>query len=70
MFFFVARGHSINEHTPDIFGMPFKFVIAGEGLSLGGVYIVWILLVVALYPLCSWFNKYKMQRNNWWLSYL
>ena len=70
MFFFIARGHSINEQTPDLFGMPFKFVIAGEGLSLGGVYIVWILLVVALYPLCSWFNKYKMQRNNWWLSYL
>ena len=35
MFFFIARGHSINEQTPDLFGMPFKFVIAGEGVSLG-----------------------------------
>jgi uncharacterized membrane protein len=70
MFFFVARGHSINEQTPDLFGMPFKFVVAGEGVSLVGVYIIWILLVAALYPLCAWFNKYKINRNNWWLSYL
>jgi uncharacterized membrane protein len=70
MFFFIGRGHAINEDTPDLFGLPFKFVIAGEGLSLGGVYIVWILLVLVLYPLCKWFNNYKMYRNNWWLSYL
>ena len=70
MFFFMARGHSINEQTPDLFGLPFKYVIAGEGLPLGGVYIVWVLLVLSLYPLCNWFNKYKMYRNNWWLAYL
>ena len=70
LFFFIGRGHSINEQTPDIFGLPFKYVIAGEGLGLGGVYVVWILLVLALYPLCYWFNKYKMYRNDWWLAYL
>lgn len=70
MFFFLARGHSLTEDTPDLFGLPFKFVVAGEGLPLGGVYIIWILLVLMLYPLCNWFNKFKMQRSEWWLSYL
>ena len=67
---FVSRGHDITEKTPEIFGMPFKYVIAGEGYSLATVYVIWILLVLALYPLCYWYNKFKAARNNWWLSYV
>jgi uncharacterized membrane protein len=45
--------------------------LKGYGFSLPGVYLVWIGVVVALYPLCAWFNKVKSNnRQHWWLSYL
>ena len=40
------------------------------GYSLGQTYCIWILLVVALYPLCRWFGNVKARRKDWWLSYL
>ena len=43
---------------------------ATYGLSLAGVYVVWLLVVVALYPLCRWFADLKQRRSDWWLSYL
>lgn len=36
------------------FGRP-----AGAGIALGGVYLVWIALVIFLYPLCRWYGRYK-----------
>ena len=36
------------------FGRP-----AGAGVDLGMVYLVWLGLVVALYPLCRWYGRYK-----------
>jgi len=43
----------------------------GYGFSLWIVYLVWILVVVLLYPLCKRFDKYKSShRHQWWLSYL
>ena len=41
----------------------------GWGYSLPVVYLVWILLVLALYPLCSWFAALKQRRGDAWLSY-
>jgi hypothetical protein len=38
------------------------------GLSLPGVYLVWLLVLVLLYPVCRWFAVLK-QRGGWW-SYL
>jgi uncharacterized membrane protein len=39
--------------------------------SLGVVYIVWIIVILILYPLCKWYDKYKMNnKDKWWLSYL
>jgi hypothetical protein len=26
--------------------------------------------VLALYPLCRWFNGYKQRHTQWWLSYV
>jgi len=40
------------------------------GLSLAGVYVIWLLVVAALYPLCRWFADLKQRRSDWWLSYL
>jgi uncharacterized membrane protein len=45
--------------------------LKGYGFSLGIVYLVWIAVVVALYPLCRWYDRYKQQhKEKWWLSYM
>ena len=45
--------------------------LQGYGFSLAGTYAVWILVVVLLYPLCKWYDKYKTNhKEKWWLSYL
>jgi hypothetical protein len=44
--------------------------LLGEGVTLKYVYLIWILLVVALYPLCKWFSDLKQRKNYWWLGYL
>ena len=43
---------------------------ADYGYSLGTVYLLWILVVVLLYPACLWFARLKERRKDWWLSYL
>jgi uncharacterized membrane protein len=41
------------------------------GFSLWGVYIVWIIVVVLLYPLCVYWNSFKIRnKKKWWVSYL
>lgn len=42
----------------------------GWGLSLPQIYLAWIFVVCALYPLCRWFAGVKRRRNDPWLSYL
>ncbi|HEU4530870.1 MAG TPA: hypothetical protein VFR59_06765, partial [Steroidobacteraceae bacterium] len=42
----------------------------GWGYGLGVVYAVWILAVLALYPLVKWFADIKRRRRDWWLSYV
>jgi uncharacterized membrane protein len=45
--------------------------LKGFGYSLPVVYIIWIILVIALFPLCQWYDNYKRaHREKWWLSYL
>lgn len=43
---------------------------AGWGFGLLGVYVVWIVVVLALWPLAAWFAGVKQRRRDWWLSYL
>jgi uncharacterized membrane protein len=40
------------------------------GYPLWLVYIMWILVVALMYPLCLWFSRVKERRSDWWLSYL
>ena len=40
------------------------------GYGLLGVYLLWIAVVVLLYPLCRWFARLKQERRDVWLSYL
>jgi uncharacterized membrane protein len=42
----------------------------GVALSLVGVYLVWLFVLILLYPLCCWFAALKQNRTEWWLSYL
>ena len=45
--------------------------LSGYGFSLGIVYLVWISIIAALYPVCKWYDGYKsMNKEKWWLSYL
>ncbi|GGG40763.1 hypothetical protein GCM10011378_16270 [Hymenobacter glacieicola] len=38
--------------------------------SLLRAYVVWLLVVVALYWPCRWYRNYKARHAHWWLSYL
>lgn len=42
----------------------------GWGYSLPIVYLVWVSVVIALYPVCRWFAGVKKRRHDAWLSYL
>jgi uncharacterized membrane protein len=57
--------------SKDIVGQtPFLFRPVQFGYPLWAVYAIWIVLIMALYPLCKWYNKYKATHTQWWLSYL
>lgn len=43
---------------------------SGYGFSIEIVWLVWIAIVVSLYPACRWFAHLKARRRDWWLSYL
>jgi uncharacterized membrane protein len=43
---------------------------SGYRYELPGVYAVWLLVVVLLYPLSRWFAELKQRRREAWLSYL
>ena len=40
------------------------------GFGVGGIYALWLLVVLLLYPLCRWFADLKQRRRDVWLSYL
>jgi len=40
------------------------------GYDLWVTYLVWIVIVAGVYPLCAWFARIKEQRRAWWGSYL
>ena len=44
---------------------------ATSGLGLGAIYLVWLSVVVILYPLCNWYQRYKAKHpEKQWLRYL
>ena len=45
--------------------------LKGYGFNLVTVYLVWVLVILLLYPLCKKFDSYKQtHKEKWWLSYL
>jgi uncharacterized membrane protein len=61
----VAQGFSAEQ-----FITHYRFFPRGFGVGLPGVYLLWIAVVVALYPLCRWVASVKARRRDWWLSYV
>jgi len=52
----LLQGYSWNDIQAGTlsFGRPAK-----AGVDLGTVYLIWLGLIVALYPLCRWYGRYK-----------
>jgi hypothetical protein len=67
---FFIKGHGMDESLQLIFGQPNYFVIPGEGFSLTIVYLIWIALVIMLFPVCKRFSDLKSVSKSGWLSYL
>lgn len=66
----IATGFSFSDMVIDLW-VTLQPQLQGYGFNLWVVYLVWIVLTVALYPICSWYNDYKTaNRQKWWLSYL
>ena len=42
---------------------------ADFGFGITGVWCVWLLVVLLMYPLCVWFAQLKQRRRDAWLSY-
>jgi uncharacterized membrane protein len=48
----------------------YRFYPKGYGIALPGVYAVWALVILILYPWCRWMAGVKARRRDWWLSYV
>jgi uncharacterized membrane protein len=55
--------------SPDLASFPFT-PPPGWGFSLPVIYLVWVIVVVLLYPLCRWYAALKQRSSDPWLSYL
>jgi len=54
-----------------IFGFNLGRPKTGSGIELWAIYLVWIAVVVVMYPLCKWYGAYKQNhRDIKWLRYL
>jgi len=68
---FYIQGNITQQALDSMQNLPFLYVIPGKGFGLLAVYGVWIVVVIAMFPLCKWYNAYKTtHKEKWWLSYL
>ena len=65
---FFVEGFSQKDILPQ--NSPFFFRPDHFGFHLPGVYLIWVLVLIILYPLCKKYNRYKSTHSKWWLSYL
>ena len=70
-FAFFMRGHTFAEDAADLSTPFIKFIKEGEGVQLRYVYLIWLAIVIILYPVCKWYDNYKTRhKQKKWLSYL
>jgi hypothetical protein len=66
-FHFITGGNFLaGPATPGYFGG----IPIGAGYRLPWVYLVWIVVILMMYPLSKKYNEYKSTHTHWWLSYL
>ena len=68
MIAFFISGYGIKDIHPK--HTPFLFRPDDFGVNLPAMYAIWTFVIICLYPLCKWYNKYKSTHYQWWLSYL
>jgi uncharacterized membrane protein len=57
-------------NPPPSMGTPARLFPTGFGYSLWVTYVMWIVVVVSLYPVCRWYAGAKATYRKPWLSYL
>ncbi len=63
-----CKGYAISDMN---FGTSFGRPKDGAGIELWAVYIIWILVVLIMYPLCKIYSNYKhLHPESKWLKYL
>lgn len=66
MILFFVNGHTLAQANTGML----LFRPADFGYTLPVVYLLWIALVLLMYPLCKSYGQYKAMHKHWWLSYL
>lgn len=67
--YMIQTGKSLSEID---FRFPATFggITSEGGVSLFWVYVAWILIVLGLYPLCAWYERYRRENRRWWTRFL
>jgi uncharacterized membrane protein len=55
--------------SPDLAHFPFSQP-PGWAASVPVLYLMWLVVLVLMFPLCRWYAGVKRRRTDWWLSYL
>ncbi|WP_064198530.1 MULTISPECIES: DUF1624 domain-containing protein [Emticicia] len=66
---FLAKGYSWNDFVfnEQTLGRPKN----DDGITLPQVYLIWLIVILIMYPLCRWYSRYKGQHPEiTWLRYL
>jgi uncharacterized membrane protein len=68
MILFFVQGYQTKDIRPQ--HSPFMFRPDNFGFGLAGVYLIWIAVILILYPFCRSYDDYKTTHRKWWLSYV
>jgi uncharacterized membrane protein len=55
--------------SPDLAHFPFS-APPGWDAGLPVIYLLWLLVVLVLFPVCRWYAGVKRRGSDWWLGYL
>ena len=62
---------AVAKYGAKVFSLATDKAPPGWGHDLPMIYLIWLAVILMLYPVCRWFAEYKQRnRDVWWLSYL
>jgi uncharacterized membrane protein len=73
MHLFVIHAVVLAVCAPQLFDAAFRARLLDKGApgyGLGVTYLVWVMSVALLYPLCRWFCRVKARNRGFWVSYV